>query len=406
MEEYFLESSKHKKIEVRDVHITPGLIKEKLKLLNHVIFEVTENCNLRCKYCVFNGEYINQRPLSPKPMSYRTAKLALDRIYPYISKRDNRELYLGFYGGEPFLNVKLIKQIVDYAGSLFAGWEVKYNLTTNLTLLTDEILDYLIENKFRILVSLDGPGNNHDAKRVFPDGSGSFDIVCKNLRKIKEKNSDYFGEKVTFSTVFSPDLPLEKLYDFFSDDDLVNRNTMRLSSVNPYDTTYFEKYPYDKNELRGKNENIIKKMKGKKKEGKDLSKIESILLRNAVTNVEDRLNLRDFTSLYGTCLFQDRLYVAADGSFHICERVNSTLSFGSVRDGFDFEKMVHIVNDYLRVQKKHCSKCNIRFLCGRCYAPLCKDGEFAADTRFCDDTRRAVKASLEHYIEFKEEKLI
>lgn len=406
IEKHFLENAHHRQTKVNEIKITPGLIKKKLTDLYQVIFEITQNCNLRCKYCVFNGEYINKRSLSTKNMSLKTARAALDNVFDFTKNRDKKELVIGFYGGEPLLNKKLVKEIVDYSRSLFSGWNIMYSLTTNLTLLDDKMIDFFIEHNFKLLVSLDGPEENHDAKRVTQDNGGSFNIIYNNLKKIKEKNSDYFLRKVSFSCVFSPELSLQNVYDFFIKNDLVYQNGVRIAPVDPYDTSYYDKYPYDKSKLKTQRETVLKKIKAKLNGTKNLSLAESQFLKSLLTAVTGRLENQTYNNLYNACLFDERLYVDAEGKFHICERVNNRFSIGNINDGFDIEKMAEMVKDYIKIQEKQCSDCNIRFLCSRCYAPFCRDGEFAMAERFCKDSKEGIINALEGYIELKEENLL
>lgn len=111
--------------------------------VHQLILQVTQNCNLRCKYCVYSGSYVN-RVHTKKRMSIETAKKAVDFYHKHNSNLENG--LISFYGGEPLLEIKLIREIIDYSNKVFEGKKVKYNMTTNATLLTDEIVDFLYEN--------------------------------------------------------------------------------------------------------------------------------------------------------------------------------------------------------------------------------------------------------------------
>lgn len=81
--------------------------------LAHLCLQVTQNCNLRCEYCVFSGSYVN-RVHSNKRMDWKVAKRAIDFLYEHSGNSDN-EILIGFYGGEPILEIDLIKKCVEYA---------------------------------------------------------------------------------------------------------------------------------------------------------------------------------------------------------------------------------------------------------------------------------------------------
>lgn len=61
---------------------------------------------------------------------------------------------ISFYGGEPLLEMKLIHEIIAYANKVFKGKNIRYNMTTNATLLNDEIVKFLYENDISITISL------------------------------------------------------------------------------------------------------------------------------------------------------------------------------------------------------------------------------------------------------------
>ncbi len=405
IKELFLEHGSERKVFMQEVDIDEEVVKKRITSVPLLTFEITQNCNLRCKYCVYNGHYINERKFSPLNMDSETAKKGLDYLFPFIRERKKKTFFLGFYGGEPLLNIDTIKKIVAYGKKLFTGWNLGFNMTTNLTLLDEAILDFLIENNFLLLVSLDGGKENHDAKRVFADGRGTFDIVIKNLEKIADKDRDYFEERVGFSTVYSPDLPFKNQYDFFTSSDLVKNKRVRLSQVKQFNTDYYESYPYDRETFLKERSDIFSRILDKVRQGEELTSYEGFLYNN-FTAVGNSIKTRVCTTLAGACRFDSRLYLDARGRFHICERMNDSFSFGDVNRGLDFEKMVNMVRDYCTVIKAHCSGCNIRFLCNRCYIQLAGAGEFRMDPEFCSQQREVIINNMEGYIQCKEEGLV
>ena len=79
--------------------------------LGTMALQVTQNCNLRCKYCVYSGNYENREHSSLR-MSRETAYKAIDYLVEHSANSEN--LHLGFYGGEPLLEFELIKDCVEY----------------------------------------------------------------------------------------------------------------------------------------------------------------------------------------------------------------------------------------------------------------------------------------------------
>lgn len=401
----FLKYGSNRKISIEDENIDKEMIKKRLRKLPHFTFEITQNCNLKCKYCVYNGHYSNWRELSSRDMDFETARKGLDYIFSLIKGRRKKEFSLGFYGGEPLLNFETLTKIIAYGKELFAGWKLLFSMTTNLTLLSDSILDFLVKNDFVLLVSLDGGKENHDAKRVFANGKGTFDTVLKNLERIAELNKDYFEKRVSFSAVYSPDLPLKNLHEFFTGCDLVKKKRMRFTQVNIYDTSYYKSFPYNRRTYRREIKGIFSSLLDKLRRGEELAGYEEYLFNN-FKQTGDYLEIRRDTPLAGTCLFDGRLYLDAVGRFHICERINSTFPFGDVEKGFDFKKMTAIVKEYTAAIKTHCVDCNIRFLCKRCYVFFAGNSKFRLDPEFCNHQRETAVRNLEKYIECKEEGLV
>jgi uncharacterized protein len=166
---------------------------------DQIILNVTERCNMRCRYCAYSGHYRGQRTHSDRDMPFKIASKAIEHFVPNMSEN----ACLSFYGGEPLLKMDLIREIIDHAESL-TDRKIKYSMTTNGTLLSPEIARYLKEKDFTLMVSLDGPREVHDRYRVYKTGKGSFDKIMKNLRHFKSLDEDYYRKKVIFSVVSAP----------------------------------------------------------------------------------------------------------------------------------------------------------------------------------------------------------
>lgn len=153
--------------------------------LTKMVLYVTQDCNLRCRYCLTR----RGGNIKDKYMSGAVARAAVDLFLEKASRAE--DLTISLYGGEPLLNFDLVKEVVGYAGGKVkaSGQRINYSMTTNGTLLTDEVIDFACRHRFRILLSLDGDRRIHDANRVFPDGSGSFDKVMSGLCRLKKRLS-------------------------------------------------------------------------------------------------------------------------------------------------------------------------------------------------------------------------
>ncbi|MGE5558150.1 MAG: radical SAM protein [Bacillota bacterium] len=136
---------------------------------------LTEDCNLRCKYC-YEG--------LDKPKIYMTREKAKEVVDYIIKTTIHAQIGIIFFGGEPLLNLPVLKYIIEYADQESAkyGKKIFYGMTTNGVLLTKEIYEYLRKNNVIITLSIDGVAENHDSMRVFPDGKGSYEVIRKNIK--------------------------------------------------------------------------------------------------------------------------------------------------------------------------------------------------------------------------------
>ena len=141
---------------------------------------VTWLCNLNCSYC-YEKAYRND-----DNMTIEYAVKVIIFIENHLKQMHANECYIQFHGGEPLLNIEVIKYIVD---ALRRNVEVKYmfSLTTNGTLINNDIIDYFSTVFSEISVSIDGDRFTHSQNRVFLDGESSFDIVIQNSINIANR---------------------------------------------------------------------------------------------------------------------------------------------------------------------------------------------------------------------------
>jgi len=146
-----------------------------------VALNVAGGCNLSCDYC-----YLGREPRSSLLMSDETARKAIDLLL--AESFGERSVSVVFFGGEPLLNPGLIARIADYARLRAgdAGRDVSFHMTTNGTLLTREVAEMLQAADVRVLVSIDGAADAHDAHRLFPNGAGSYQRIIENVGRLPE----------------------------------------------------------------------------------------------------------------------------------------------------------------------------------------------------------------------------
>ena len=181
--------------------------KKRQSVIKALCLHVAHDCNLACKYCFASeGEYHGPRGL----MSYEVGKKALDYLIDHSGTRKNLEV--DFFGGEPSLNFKVVKQLVAYGRSREAdtGKNFRFTYTTNGVILTDEIMDFCNKEMSNVVLSLDGRREVNDRMRVNRGGVGSYDTIVPKFKKFIEKREgkDYYirGTYTRFNKDFAADI--------------------------------------------------------------------------------------------------------------------------------------------------------------------------------------------------------
>jgi uncharacterized protein len=153
--------------------------------LQTLVINVTNQCNLSCQYCYEFGEDKIATPEGKKKfMDLATAKSSVE--YLLAQSEGRRSVHITFFGGETLMNFPLLRSVVDYSREQAGrkGVSIDFSLTTNATLLTPSIIDFLAENRVGVTVSLDGPKEMNDKFRIFANGRGSYDIIEPKVREL------------------------------------------------------------------------------------------------------------------------------------------------------------------------------------------------------------------------------
>lgn len=171
-----------------------------------VTFIVTEDCQLRCKYCYLSGKNKTRK------MGFDVARATIDFLLRERDQFREKAIIWDFIGGEPFLEVDLIDQICDYAKlkmyetnhPWFENYRFSFS-TNGLTYGKKPVQQYIAKNRrhLSIGISIDGTRAKHDAQRIFPNGKGSYDAVVKNIPLWLTQ----FPNAATKATISHDDIP-------------------------------------------------------------------------------------------------------------------------------------------------------------------------------------------------------
>lgn len=379
--------------------------------LSLVTLQITQDCNLRCSYCPYTGNDNVNRLHKKKYMDIDLAKRTID--YLYAHSIDSEKITIGFYGGEPLLAFDTMKSVVDYAHNLIQDKLLSFTITTNATLMNREILEFLNDNNFDLVISIDGPKEINDANRVFANIKDSvFNKVMENIEIIYREYPDLFN-RTTINMVIDPRFSLDKYAELFNINEAMRKIKVQSTVLddihkeikNIYSTEFMESY----NRYR---EHISEFL------------FEGITFPDYIPN---QFTMAFFNPYFeriingfsekegfpkaicpsGPCIpGQMRWMVDVNGKFFPCERVSETVEenvIGNIDEGFSLEKAKFILNIH-SVSKDKCVDCFAFRHCNACIKKY--EGSLSGDKtkldKECEKIRIGFENTLHDIINFNE----
>lgn len=319
---------------------------------------VIHDCNLKCKYCFADeGEYNKG---CRKPMSAEIGKKAIDYVLRNSGEIKNLEVDL--FGGEPLMVFDTIKEIIDYAKEEDKkfGKNIRFTMTTNATLLNDEIIEYIDKNMGNIILSIDGRKEVNDSVRIRFDGSGSYDRILPNIKKMVEKrdkskqyyargtftrnNTDFFEDVMALANEGFKEISIEPVV-------LPDEHELSLRKEDL--PTIFEQY-----------DKLYKEMVNRARDGKDVFKFYHF-------NIDLNGGPCVYKRIAGCGAGHEYVAITPDGEIYPCHQfvgnedfLLGNLDTGIVNKDMAMEfKCAHVYN------KPKCRDCWARFQCsGGCQA--------------------------------------
>jgi uncharacterized protein len=383
--------------------VTPQMVFDSLATTPSVVFEVTDMCNLKCKYCAFGEMYEMGRDRHFGNIEIEKAKLLLKYLFNIRKVQLNNEFMIGFYGGEPLMNIEFIKEISEYALSINdIRLNLKFSMTTNAILLK-KYIGYLSEKEFELLVSLDGDSLSH-SYRTFPNGKPSFDIVLHNVDYVKSHYPDYFQNHVSFNAVLNDHSSVSRIYHFIYNrygkipeiTQLLNKN-VRNEKMDAFNKMFLSK-KNSENEYLNDNTKVIQSSiphVSYSEEYVDFIKDYSICSLLPTDFINDQLELYYPAD---TCMpFSLKTFMTRDNKILPCERINQDFFLGEIQDEvkIDFKKVAEIYNGIYKSIANVCGKCLAYKSCGQCIFFMDKNTNSVwKDCQyFYDDNRFRLKKS-------------
>lgn len=186
---------------------------------------VTLRCNQRCSYCHASSQPVDQVQWN---MNQRTAM----NVTRMIMNTPSPTIKIEFQGGEPLLNLEVVKTIVSEAKALnrTSKKNLSFVICTNLTLLDEATLNYLKREEIELSTSLDGPQEIHDRYRVMRSGSGSYDHFIRNLHLARE----ILGHDQVNALMTATKESLPHLREIIDEYSALGFSSIFLRPINPY----------------------------------------------------------------------------------------------------------------------------------------------------------------------------
>lgn len=144
------------------------------KIINKIKLTVTTDCDMACAYCFVRKT--NER------MSWEVAQKSIDLLL----SSPGRNKLMAIYGGEPFMEFDLIREMTIYARKMGKVHDKNLiiSICTNLTVLKDEQIEFIRNHNLMVTVSLVGPEEDHNKYRPYINGKGTYARVIKNFKKL------------------------------------------------------------------------------------------------------------------------------------------------------------------------------------------------------------------------------
>ena len=172
-------------------------IKSRETVVKALCLHIAHDCNLACRYCFAEeGEYKGGRAL----MSTEVGRAALDFLVANSGNRRNLEV--DFFGGEPTMNMDVVKEVVRYGRELEKKHDkhFRFTLTTNGLLLNDDIMDFANREMDNVVLSIDGRKEVHDYMRPCRNGKPSYDLILPKFQKFADsRNQQKYYVRGTFT---------------------------------------------------------------------------------------------------------------------------------------------------------------------------------------------------------------
>lgn len=341
--------------------------------MNHFTIFITGNCNLSCAYC-FEKDCDFSKAKITKEVIQAIGKLA-------IEQENEKSINFGFFGGEPLLYPDMIEYTCEYMNALLSekGKQATYSVTTNATLITDDVINLLKKYNIKVLASIDGLPRDNNVRYWKGTSETSSYVAYENLLKLKQA-----GIPLTIRWTVSPDTVQYLYNDCVA---FIEAGFLELAIEFTYETEW-----------------SIETLKLLEQQLILLSKVYIQKLRDGIN-----LHIKPFDDGIGLYRTEQRMQtrcgyglhgvgIGADGDIQPCHRFvsrsdHADWSFGNVLTNFDYDKRQKMIDNWdinkVKVADgRECKDCPVKLRCpgGACFpVNLDSTGDyFTSPVSYCD----------------------
>lgn len=369
-----------------------SVIENNIAQVPQVSFETTDHCNLNCRYCSLGDLYT----FSKKERKNIDPQKALRLLrFLFDVKLEGSEFAIVFFGGEPLVNGRFVEMIVEEAKRLNEKKKLKleFTITTNATLI-DRYLDLLVDNQFKMLISLDGDEKGQGYRTFMKDGTNSFWQAIRNIDRLQCEYPDFFEERVDFNAVLHDRNSVQEIYEFIYNryHKIPSIAQMNKDHVNKEKKELMEQMFVDRrvseSDFQKTNSDLLPVVHDELIQFKELN---DFFANNSVnfymTNLLDLLY--DHVSLIPTktCSpFQRKMFLIRTVKSCLCEKVSYTYFIGKVEDDsvkIDMEEASRRYSAYYKNIQKICQRCYNRRICSICLLTLDNLADLGTDGFTC-----------------------
>lgn len=329
--------------------------------LDMFILGITEQCNLRCTYCCYSGEYANNRSHS----THSLTRSDIDDIFNFISGLSfKRPFKIAFYGGEPLMHYNLVQYAIEKASNLWNG-EVTFSITTNATLLTKDKIDWLIAHHVKLEISIDGTAKFHDKCRIDSAGNGSYSRMYQALSFIFHEYPEYISNLQLLMTLPIIDALPSIAEEWNNDALLKNIAPTHITAVAPNFAKGVSRKEYDRLKVQ------YLQLLDLYEQHQDWLVLKTFF-NECIAYWKDRPIVDAGISVpMSTCMPRNnKLFIDANKRIAVCEKISDNFRIGTVDKGVNWNMANEQVQLYYNRRHHRCVRCPSIRMCDLCLTAI------------------------------------